>query len=269
MGKQCVMCDDKMGIFSKGNTCKTCIPFFAEWNNVRENIMTLRSMSDEQLSELHRFGKIPLRKLWYKLYDFLESDNEITGSEIDILDKMKDKFNLTDEDVHYIDKILPYVYADYLKTTGTLPVHNPSDIMDVPFLLKKNELLHLACPATLKEIRVVNLGYEGGSQGFSFRIAKGVSYRVGSFRGHAIKEDRWMPISSGHLAITNQRIMLIPSAGGKQVDIPIDKINFYRCYSNGLQMYKSGREKGYFFEMQYGLIETAGIILGELTNQGR
>lgn len=266
MSKQCVMCDEKMGFFSRGDLCKNCAPHFSEWSSIKENITTLPTLNDQQLESLRKFGKVPLTKLYDQLYYNLESDKELDGNELATLKKVQDRFSLSNVDIKYVDRILPYIYVNKLRRTGVLPVVDPTNIVGTPILLKNNEVVHLSCPATLKEIRVVNLGYAGGSHGYSIRIAKGISYRVGSYRGHALKEERWVPISSGHLVITNQRIMLVPSAGGKQVNVALDKINFYRCYANGLQMYKEGREKGFFFDMEYGYIEIAGIILGQLVN---
>lgn len=269
MAKQCLMCDEKMGFLSRGEICKHCAPFYSEWDEIKRDIAKLQTMDDSQLECLKKFGKIPVIKLYDRLYINFESDKELDENELTILKRVQDRFGLSDVEINYTDKILPYVYVNEFKRTGSLPVFNPTEIVGTPILLKKNEVVHLACPATLKEIRVVNLGYAGGSRGYSIRIAKGVSYRVGSYRGQALKEERWVPISSGYLVITNQRIMLVPSGGGKQVNIALDKINFYRCYSNGLQLYKEGREKGFFFDMEYGFIEIAGIVLGELANSAK
>ena len=263
------MCDEKMGMFSRGNTCKRCTPLFPEWTSIKENISSLQTMSDEQLLGLEKFGTTPLCKLYDKLYTNFESDKELDENELATLNKIQNKLHLSNSDIDYTDKILPYVYVNELKKTGALPIIDPAETVGQPILLKKNEVAHFACSAILKEIRVVNLGFEGGSRGYSIRIAKGVSYRVGSFKGHAIKENQWVPISQGYLVITNQRIMLVPTAGGKQVDVPIAKINNYQCFSNGFQLYKMGREKGFFFDIRYGFVEIASIILGELTNNDK
>jgi hypothetical protein len=97
---------------------------------------------------------------------------------------------------------------------------------------------------------------------------KGVSYRVGAHRGHIVKEDQLVQTSGGHLLITNQRLFLIPAGGNnKAVTIPVEKITFYRCSENALEVYKEGREKGYFFIMMPGDVEICGICLGVLLKQ--
>jgi hypothetical protein len=136
--------------------------------------------------------------------------------------------------------------------------------LNFPVILKKGEVAHYATPALLKEMRVVNLGYVGGSRGVGIRIMKGVSYRVGSHRGHIVKEDQLVQTSAGTLLVTNQRILLIPTSGNKPVAILLDKLQHYRCSENALEVYKEGREKGYFFIMTAGSVEIFGICLGAM-----
>lgn len=52
----------------------------------------------------------------------------------------------------------------------------------------------------------------GGSQGVSFRVAKGVSYRVGATRGHLVQgEETPTLIDKGTAVITDQRIIFLGS----------------------------------------------------------
>jgi hypothetical protein len=72
-------------------------------------------------------------------------------------------------------------------------------------LLKRGETAHLALAAQLLN-EVVDREFRGGSRGVSFRIAPGVRYRVGSFRGHSVVTGSYMQaIDSGTLTITSQR----------------------------------------------------------------
>ncbi len=133
--------------------------------------------------------------------------------------------------------------------------------------LKKEEVVHFACPTILKETRVVNLGYEGGSHGVSLRLMKGVSYRVGSHRGHLRKEEQLVETSRGYLVLTNKRVILNPYQGKKAVNISLSKILTYNCYDNALEIYKDGREKGFFFSItSSGHVEITGLVYGFLLN---
>jgi len=129
--------------------------------------------------------------------------------------------------------------------------------------------VHFADSSVLKELKSVSLGYSGGSHGISFTIVKGIRYRVGAHRGHMVKEDRLVETSRGVLIITNQRVLLYPFPGYKPFSIPLNKILSYQCFNNGINnIYKEGREKGYFFAMsKSSSIEIFGLCLGYLLGQ--
>jgi len=49
------------------------------------------------------------------------------------------------------------------------------------------------------------------------------------------------------------------------VSIPLNKVLSYNCHDNGVEAYKEGREKGYFFSVKdAGAVELFGICLGFL-----
>ena len=79
--------------------------------------------------------------------------------------------------------------------------------------LKKGEIAYLAMPGVaLIEPRRGPSTWVGGSQGVSFKIAKGVRYRVGVTKGHVIQgEERPTPIDIGLGVVTSQRIVFIGS----------------------------------------------------------
>ena len=81
--------------------------------------------------------------------------------------------------------------------------------------LKKGEVAYLVLSgAGLVEPRRGPTQWVGGSQGVSFRIAKGMRYHVGGTRGHVVQgEERPTVIDTGLGVITSQRITFI---GGKR-----------------------------------------------------
>lgn len=83
-----------------------------------------------------------------------------------------------------------------------------------------------------------------------------------------VREDRLLETSRGVLIISNQRLLLHPSAGHKPLSIPLNKILSYQCFENGIEVYKEGREKGYFFSIDKGgSVETFGLCIGHLLKQ--
>lgn len=63
--------------------------------------------------------------------------------------------------------------------------------------------------AGLVEPRTGKGHYEGGSQGVSFRVAKGVTYRVGAFRGTYVRgpDELKMIDDGGRVFVTDQRVL--------------------------------------------------------------
>ena len=263
MAKLCEMCDNKLSLFRRGKLCKECTEEnYSEWSIIRNDIQSLENFSENKLMALRKFGKKPLFKLYSKLFQEYESDKELNDKEMENLERVRNGFGLTKDDVYYDDTVLPYVYVNQLRKTGELPVAKIT--IDTPINLKKDEVPHFATYASLGELKSVRVGYQPGSRGVSIRLMKGVSYRVGSHRGHVIKEDKIVEKSRGALIVSNKRLPLVPIHGNKQVSIPIEKISLYRCSENYLELYKEGREKPYFFSINPGAIEICGICLGEL-----
>lgn len=83
----------------------------------------------------------------------------------------------------------------------------PND--DVPIMLKKGELpFAIVETGGLVETRREKGQYQGGHQGMSFRVAKGVSYRVGGHRGTFQPGPEVQKIvDEGTIVLTNQRVV--------------------------------------------------------------
>jgi hypothetical protein len=74
--------------------------------------------------------------------------------------------------------------------------------------------------------------YVGGSQGISFRIAKGVYYRVGAFKGQAIDRTERVHVDTGLVAATNKNIYFVGQA--KSLRIPYTKVVSFQPFSDGI-----------------------------------
>jgi hypothetical protein len=107
--------------------------------------------------------------------------------------------------------------------------------LKVDILLKKNEICHFVTSAQLMEEKT-KTRYVGGSQGVSFRVAKGVTFRSGSFRGRAIKETNKEVTDTGILYVTNKRVLFVGNK--KNVSYPINKILDICKYTDGIKFQK-------------------------------
>jgi hypothetical protein len=111
---------------------------------------------------------------------------------------------------------------------------NPPAISVPNVILQKTEVAYWAEPANILEERVVRRRYEGASQGLSFRIAKGVSYRIGAHRGHLITDTAVLPVSTGELVITSRRVIFRGDA--KSFTIRLDKLLELQFYDDGVRL---------------------------------
>ena len=74
--------------------------------------------------------------------------------------------------------------------------------------------------------------YEGGSHGVSLRVAKGVYYRVGSFRAQPVVTQETVHVDTGQLAVTNKHIYF--AGDRKAFKLPFNKIVAFTPYDDGI-----------------------------------
>ncbi|MGZ4865451.1 MAG: hypothetical protein ACXV39_12590 [Halobacteriota archaeon] len=235
-----------------------------------EQSLAARTVTPEQLELLKTYDHRTVLDFYFRLYNRVVADRELDIRDMEVLHAVQQAGGLTSEEIRYDALIRPYAYVNAIRIEGTLPTVNFKVEGGGPLVLRKGEVVHYGHEATLNEIRTVSLGYKGGSHGFSFPVYKGIRYRVGAYRGHVVKEDRLMQTSAGALVVTNKRILLHPAPGNKPVSIPLNKVLSYNCYDNGIELYKEGREKGYFFSVKdSGAVEVFGLCLGFLLGEGK
>ena len=246
-------------------TSKQLGPGAEEWLKALDSLRALH-VADPRVVWLKSLDKCQGKTVFNAVYDAFNTDSHLDKQELGTLLDIQKAAGLSDEEVGYDDRIYPYIYGTMIEAEGKLPVVDQTQTGSNQVLLKRNEIVHFAQVAELKEMKVVQVEYVGGSQGVSFRIAKGVRYHVGGSRGHLVKDEHYVVTSAGSFIITNQRVLLRPSAGNKPVSIDLKKILSYNCYENGLIIYKDGREKGFLFVLDKPIYyEVAGMCLGFLT----
>ena len=92
---------------------------------------------------------------------------------------------------------------------------------------KRGEIVHLETPAALMH-EVAVREWRGGSQGVSFRVAKGVRYHVGSTRGHLVTVGTQLQnADTGVLSVTNRGAAFLGRR--KTVDMPYTKLMGMMC----------------------------------------
>ncbi len=205
------------------------------------------------------------------------SDGKLTEKEISQLEKEKEKFGIDSEDIGKI-KIAAYLAAFQnsraggsitseeekeleniqrylqvpdesivatkeelfrLRLLGEIRGGNVPEIQVTNLITQKGEKIYWKESSSLVEEKVIRRGYEGGSSGFSVRIMKGVTYRVGAHKGRLVTETGMVSVSVGEFIISDRRIVFRGNA--KSFSVKLDKILDLQCYSDGIKIFENNR----------------------------
>lgn len=135
---------------------------------------------------------------------------------------------------------------------GRLPQSTDSDMV-----LKKGEVVHLVEPATLLK-EVIQREFQMGSRGYSFRVMKGVSYRIGSSRGRMVEVGRsFEDVDQGQLTVTSQRAVY--TGLRKTIEMPYTKVLDLNVYTDAIQVHLSNRQNPPTFRVSSGTLVAAAI----------
>jgi hypothetical protein len=266
MAKTCKECSKKLPLSSKSLLCDDCNKLITEKvEEIKNDVLKNSDLKEEQAKYLKdKFEKDMLINFYNEIYNKLLSENGIRKNEIEFLVKIKNSLNLSVEDIGFDERIKPYIYVNFIKEKNGLPDFK-LDSFGFNIILKNGEKVHFAYAATLKEIKMKNLGYSGGRSGVSFKITRDASYLAGTHKEKTVNEDKLLQTSKGVLIITNKRLLLNPLPGNRPLSIPLDSILTYQGYQNGIEIYKEDTKRGFFFEIDnIGSVEIFGICLSFL-----
>ncbi|MCY4465687.1 MAG: hypothetical protein OXE46_09140 [Chloroflexi bacterium] len=116
-------------------------------------------------------------------------------------------------------------------TLGLIPQRQQIDGV-VPFNLQKSETLVWVFQHVQYYEEKTRREFVGGSQGFSFRVTKGVYYRVGGFKGRSVETAETVHVDTGLLGVTTKHIYFAGQA--KRFRINYNKIVSFEPYSDGI-----------------------------------
>lgn len=225
------------------------------------------------------------------------SDNVVEKSEADELNTLKKEFNLADDKViniytdesqkkfrdfvnSLIDKrrMSPNEEKELLKMVENLHIDTKfigsSDYNRIklywqlenatlppiqsPINLQKNESLYYTTSISWYEerTRTVSTSYAGLTK--SFRVCKGVSFRVGSVAPSRHSEEYLKLIDAGNVYLTSKRIIFTGEHSNKS--IPYTKILDITPYRDGLEIGKDTGRKP-FFECEPVQVDILGILI--------
>jgi hypothetical protein len=135
---------------------------------------------------------------------------------------------------------------------GRLP-----EISEPQMMPKKGEVVHLQEPAALLK-EVIQREFRGGSRGMSFRVMKGVSYRVGNVRGKMVEVGRSFEVAdTGTLFVTSRRAVY--TGERKSIEVPYAKLLDLNVYTDAVQFHVSGRQNPSTLRVTDGTMVAAAI----------
>lgn len=194
---------------------------------------------ESQLAEIARRSYIKpyerkkiLIEGWQQAVDTALEDGVLTAEEEDSLTKFGNSYSLSQEDLNTNGAHTRFVQAGVIREIleGKLPQRVTVE-GNMPFNFQKSEtLVWLFQNVTLYELRT-RIRYEGSSQGISVRVAKGVYYRAGGFRGNPVPTTTAVNLGQGLLAVTDKHIYF---AGTKIFRIRYDRIVSFTPYDDGI-----------------------------------
>ena len=108
----------------------------------------------------------------------------------------------------------------------------------LPFNFQKTENLIWLFPGTEYLENKVRRHYQGGHHGVSLRVAKGVYYRVGAFKGAPVETTETVSFGKGAFAVTDRHLYF---SGGKSFRVRHDKIVAIDPHSDGVTIHRDAQ----------------------------
>lgn len=214
---------------------------------------TIETIAEKKLLSLETLEAFQ-RKVCNRFLEVIKEDDTITNDEfkkymvlLDFCEYMKGSERLV-----YLD----CAYKENLKCRANINNRNKEFLSDIEFRtsgvlpeINKNhfnlnfhqsEILHYASYGSIIKFKTVShrIGYSGLS--FSFKICKGVRYKVGTVAPSVQKSLEKQIIDQGRIFITNERFVYMGSY--KHFQVPISQIASITMNDYGIAIFKEGRE---------------------------
>lgn len=163
-----------------------------------------------------------------------KSDTQVTKEEEEELGGIQKFLGLSDDEITHDKKELARLRLLNEIQNGNMPVITISNVV-----LFKGEKPLWVEPVDLIEEKTIRQHYSGGSSGMSFRVMKGVSYRVGGHRGTIQAEKGLVVVSSGDMIITNRRIIV--RGDKKSFAIKLNNLLGSELFTNAIYLSENGK----------------------------
>ena len=181
--------------------------------------------------------RLALTSGWEKAVDTYLEDGILSVEEESKLTSFIEKFSFTQSDLDNNGKYTGIVKSGVIRdlTEGKVP-QRIKLTGQLPFNLQKTESLIWVFPSASYYEDKTRRSFVGSTQGVSVRIAKGVYYRVGAFKGHPVETTERVHMGNGLFGVTNKNIYFV--GGTKSLRIKYDKIVSYIPFDDGIGIHR-------------------------------
>jgi hypothetical protein len=191
-----------------------------------EQISKTSSIAEQNIKSLITTG-------WEKAVTLAFEDGILSEQEETSLVELKEYFSLSQELLDKNGAFTKIVKGSVLRDIleGKIPEKMTIN-GNIPFNIQKSEKLIWVFQNVDYYEEKTRTSYVGGSQGVSFRIAKGVYYRTGNFKGEKVQTSETIHADTGLFGVTNKHIYFAGSS--KRFRIAYSKIVAFEPYSDGI-----------------------------------
>lgn len=244
---QCVYCGENAGWFKKFH--QACLEKHDRASAQLREVVVSAAKTSEGISSLEKkireiataglLDKDKTKQIviggWKEAVEYMLDDHLLSKEEENRLTMLKEKLNLPVSDLNndgtYNRMVMGAVLYELME--GKIP--SRLDVSgQVPFNLKKNESLIWLFKNTPYYEEKTRRSYEGGYNGVSIRIMKGVYYRTGGFKGNPVETTSLEQIDTGLAGFTNEHIYF--AGERKSFRVHYQKIVSYHPYSDGIKI---------------------------------
>lgn len=169
---------------------------------------------------------------WENAVKTILHKGQLTESEGNHLSAFIKHFSLSQSDLDkhgHATQLLKLTILQHVRK-GDIP--NVNRVGDCSVNLQKNEKIVWVFNNSKYYEYKTRRQYVGGSRGVSVRVMKGVSYKVGSFKGHTISQTELAHVGNGGFFLTDKNVYFVSST--KSIRIPYKKIVSFEPYSDGI-----------------------------------
>jgi hypothetical protein len=251
----CVYCGKPAGLLRKKH--KECEAIHnAGWNRMVEMSQQAAiqgSFTPELEAEIRRiasssyFPEDRIREVyaagWERAVDHFLEDGDLSVDEEASLTRFAEGVGLSEADMDRNGAKTRLVKGIVLRELmeGKVPARFRVTSV-LPFNFQKNESLVWAFNDVTYLEDKTRRRYVGGSSGVSVRIAKGVYYRFGQFRGTPVETTETVRVGVGVLALTTKSLYF--AGPGKSLRIPYKKIVTVTPFRDGIGVHRDAATAG-------------------------